>query len=77
MASLRTISVDAQRRARRWDAIVVGSGVGALVTATRLGMRELRVLVVEEAAAAALPGASPKTLSENKSNNHHHKAKQK
>lgn len=55
MASLRTLSVDAQRRARRWDAIVLGSGVGALVAAARLGMRELRVLVVEEPAAATLP----------------------
>ena len=48
MASLRSISVDARDRARRWDAVVLGSGVASLVAATRLGMRELRVLVVED-----------------------------
>ena len=55
MASLRSISVDASQRARRWDAIVLGSGVASLVAAARLGMNEQRVLVVEERAAAALP----------------------
>jgi len=55
MASLRSIVVDAQHRARRWDAIVIGNGVASLVAAVRLGMRELRVLVVEEQAAADLP----------------------
>ena len=57
MASLRSVSVDAGHRARRWDAVVVGSGVSALVAAARLGMREHRVLVVEEQAAADLPVA--------------------
>ena len=33
MASLRSITVDARQRARRWDAIVLGSGVAALVAA--------------------------------------------
>ena len=55
MGSLRAVSVDASQRARRWDAIVLGSGVAALVAAARLGMREQRVLVVEEQAATDLP----------------------
>ncbi|MEE3331749.1 MAG: hypothetical protein VX246_12840 [Myxococcota bacterium] len=55
MAGLRSVTVDASHRARRWDAIVLGSGVSALVAAARLGMREQRVLVVEEQAAADLP----------------------
>jgi hypothetical protein len=56
MTALRSISVDAGQRARRWDAVVLGSGVASLVAAARLGMRELRVLVIEEQAAAELPG---------------------
>jgi len=44
-------------RARRWDALVLGSGVRALVAAARIGARGLRVLVVEEAARTALPPA--------------------
>lgn len=55
MTSLRSISVDARHRARRWDAIVLGSGVASLVAAVRLGMHELRVLIVEEQTAAELP----------------------
>jgi hypothetical protein len=55
MAAFRSVSVDAQSRARRWDAIVLGSGVASLVTAARLGMRELRVLILEEPACAELP----------------------
>jgi len=55
MAALRSIGVDTRRRARRWDAIVLGSGVASMVAAARLGMRELRVLVVQEPAAATLP----------------------
>ncbi len=42
-------------RARRWDVVVLGSGIRALVAACRLGMAGHRVLVVEEAAAARLP----------------------
>ena len=56
MGALRSIRVDTRRRARRWDAIVLGTGVASLVTAARLGMHELRVLVVEEPAAAKLHG---------------------
>jgi len=42
---------------RRWDAVVLGSALPGLVAAVRLGMRGLRVLILEEdAAAAAYPG---------------------
>jgi hypothetical protein len=44
-------------RARRWDALVLGSGVRALVAAARLAAASHRVLVVEEAARTALPPA--------------------
>jgi hypothetical protein len=37
-------------RSRRWDAVILGSGISALVTAARLGMAGQRVLVVEEEA---------------------------
>ena len=44
-------------RVRRWDAVVLGSALPGLVAAIRLGMRGLRVLILEEdAAAAAYPG---------------------
>lgn len=44
-------------RTRRWDVVIVGSGLTALVTAARLGMAGQRVLVVEESAARdAFPG---------------------
>jgi hypothetical protein len=39
-------------RARRWDAVILGSGLTALITAARLGMAGKRVLVVEEEAAS-------------------------
>lgn len=44
-------------RARRWDALVLGSGVRALVAAARISASGHRVLVVEEAARSALPPA--------------------
>ena len=44
-------------RTRRWDVVIVGSGLTALVTAARLGMAGQRVLIVEESAARdAFPG---------------------
>jgi len=44
-------------RVRRWDAVVLGSALPGLVAAIRLGMQGLRVLIVEEdAAAVAYPG---------------------
>lgn len=50
MSPLPTVSSTAGRRARRWDALVLGSGAVALMAAARLGMAGHRVLVVEEAA---------------------------
>lgn len=44
-------------RARRWDALVLGSGLSALVAAARIGRAGQRVLVVEEEARATLPPA--------------------
>jgi len=44
-------------RARRWDALVLGSGISALVAAARIGRAGQRVLVVEEEARAKLPPA--------------------
>lgn len=50
-------SVGCTFRVRRWDAVVLGSALPGLVAAIRLGMRGLRVLILEEdAAAAAYPG---------------------
>lgn len=47
----------ASLRARRWDVIVLGGALPGLVTAARLGLDGLRVLVIEEEAAAGLyPG---------------------
>lgn len=44
-------------RARRWDALILGSGIPALVAAARIGKAGQRVLVVEEEAHAKLPPA--------------------
>lgn len=54
MAQLKAVGTGSDWRARRWDAVVLGSGVAGLVAATRLGMAGKRVLVVEEDAAARL-----------------------
>lgn len=57
MAGLRPVT-DVQRlRARRWDAIVLGTGITGLVAAARLGAAGHRVLVIEEDAARGLPPA--------------------
>ena len=53
-----TLAGDAHHRARRWDAIVLGGALPGLVAAVRLGMARLRVLVVEEDAAAREPALS-------------------
>ncbi|MAI77485.1 MAG: hypothetical protein CL917_00930 [Deltaproteobacteria bacterium] len=53
MVKLGRVSDAARLRARRWDAIVLGSGISALVAAVRLGTANKRVLVVEEDAARA------------------------
>jgi len=42
-------------RARRWDALILGSGLSALVAAARISAAGQRVLVVEEEARAKLP----------------------
>jgi hypothetical protein len=44
-------------RARRWDALILGSGLRAQTAAARIAAGGLRVLLVEEAARAALPPA--------------------
>ena len=57
MSDLRAISGDQGLRARRWDVIVLGSGLAALVAAARLGIAGQKVLVVEEAGVrGAFPG---------------------
>ncbi len=52
MRGLQTARASAGLRARRWDAVVLGGALPGLVAAARLGMEGLRVLVVEEEAAA-------------------------
>ncbi len=57
MTSLPVATRDEGVRARRWDAVLLGSGVASLVAAARMGMAGHRVLVVEEEAASrAFPG---------------------
>jgi len=57
MTSLPVVTRDEGLRSRRWDVVMLGSGVTALVAAARLGMAGLRVLVVEEeVATGAFPG---------------------
>ena len=49
--------VESTFRVRRWDAVVLGGALPGLVAAIRLGMRGLRVLILEEdTAAVAYPG---------------------
>jgi hypothetical protein len=48
MGALPSVESEATVRARRWDALVLGSGIHALVAAIRLGMAGHRVLVIEE-----------------------------
>ena len=48
MSPLRSVSREERLGARRWDAVLVGSGIASLVAAVRLGMAGHRVLVVEE-----------------------------
>ena len=52
MRGLQSARSSAGLRARRWDAVVLGGALPGLVAAARLGMEGLRVLVVEEEAAA-------------------------
>jgi len=48
MSALRPVSRSEGLSARRWDALILGSGVAGLVAASRLSMAGHRVLVVEE-----------------------------
>ncbi len=52
MSRLASRQGAASLRARRWDVVMLGSALPGLFAAIRLGMRGLRVLVVEEEAAA-------------------------
>jgi hypothetical protein len=57
MTSLPAVTGAERLRARRWDALVLGSNLTALVAAARLGAAGHRVLVIEEDANRALfPG---------------------
>jgi len=51
----RRLPKSAALRARRWDVLVLGSSLGGLAAAVRLGRSGLRVCVVEEEAAAQRP----------------------
>jgi len=54
MAGLPPVTHEEHHRARRWDALVLGSGISSLVAAIRLGLAGHRALVVEEDRARAL-----------------------
>lgn len=54
MSGLPAVTQAEHHRARRWDAIVLGSGIASLVAAARLGLAGQRVLVIEEDRARAL-----------------------
>jgi hypothetical protein len=54
MAGLPAVTHSEHHRARRWDALVLGSGLPSLVAAIRLGLAGHRTLVVEEDRARAL-----------------------
>lgn len=47
-AAPRSVSREERLGARRWDVLILGSGIHALVAAARLGMAGHRVLVAEE-----------------------------
>ncbi|MBK7948699.1 MAG: NAD(P)/FAD-dependent oxidoreductase [Deltaproteobacteria bacterium] len=57
MVELPALDPSEAPRARRWDALILGSGISALVAAARIGAAGQRVLVVEEGARATLPPA--------------------
>lgn len=50
-----TQSNEIRKEAKEWDAIVIGSGIGGLVTATQLSAKGLKVLVLES---YLIPGGS-------------------
>ncbi len=55
MRGIAEAAASASQRARRWDVVILGGALPGLVTAARLGLDGLRVLVVEEEAAVGLP----------------------
>lgn len=57
MVELPALDPSEAPRARRWDALILGSGLSSLVAAARIGASGQRVLVVEEGARATLPPA--------------------
>lgn len=57
MVDLPALDPSEAPRARRWDALILGSGLAALVAAARIGAAGSRVLIVEEGARATLPPA--------------------
>jgi hypothetical protein len=58
MAEISSLDSSEAPRARRWDALILGSGIPALVAAARIGATGQRVLVVEEEARTLLPPAA-------------------
>lgn len=57
MTALRSVSRSEGLSARRWDALILGSGISALTAASRIAMAGHRVLVLEEdRAQRAFPG---------------------
>lgn len=57
MRRIRLSDLAVRQRVRRWDVIVLGSALPGLVAAARLAMGSLRVLVIEEEAAARRPSS--------------------
>jgi hypothetical protein len=57
MSEIPVLDPSEAPRARRWDALVLGSGLAAMVAAARIGARGARVLVVEETRRTTLPPA--------------------
>jgi hypothetical protein len=57
MAGISELDAREAPRARRWDALILGSGLPSLVAAARISAAGLRVLVVEEVARTTLPPA--------------------
>ncbi len=57
MAEIAVLDPSEAPRARRWDALILGSGLSALLAAARISSAGHRVLVVEEEARTVLPPA--------------------
>lgn len=57
MVEIPTLDASEAPRARRWDALILGSGLSALVAAARICSTGQRVLLVEEGGRVVLPAA--------------------